>query len=139
MPSHNAAWCDRIYFECLKSVLGKQNLLLRNSNRHNLFRSPEPFMQTKHICALIHIRTKGEVHREAGSSPPVFFFTDRSKAVLLVDHLCFLCLVFLILSRLFIAALWSHAGKGLTSWLLLVMFIVFFLLSHMVSWVRCGT
>ena len=36
------------------------------------------------------------------------------------------CLVFLILSRLFIAALWSNAGKGLTSWLLLVMFIVFF-------------
>ena len=34
-------------------------------------------------------------------------------------------LVFLMLSRLFIAALWSPAGKGLTSWLLLVMFIVF--------------
>ena len=37
----------------------------------------------------------------------------------------FLCLVFLILLRLFIAALWSTAGKGLTSWLLLLMFIVF--------------
>ena len=35
--------------------------------------------------------------------------------------------------RLFIAALWSLAGKGLTSWLLLVMFIVFLLLSHMLS------
>ena len=33
----------------------------------------------------------------------------------------------------------SPAGKGLTSWLLLVMFIVFLLLSHVVSWVRCGT
>ena len=32
----------------------------------------------------------------------------------------FLCLVFLMLSRLFIAALWSPVGKGLTSWLLLV-------------------
>ena len=31
-------------------------------------------------------------------------------------------------------ALWSPAGKGLTSWLLLVMFIVFLLLSHVVSW-----
>ena len=31
------------------------------------------------------------------------------------------------------------AGKGLTSWLLLVMFIVFLLLSHVVYWVRCGT
>ena len=39
-------------------------------------------------------------------------------------NLCFLCLVFLMLSRLFIA-LWSPAGKGLTSWLFLVMFIVF--------------
>ena len=37
-----------------------------------------------------------------------------------MDHLRFLCLVFLILLRLFIAAWWSPAGKGLTSWLLLV-------------------
>ena len=51
----------------------------------------------------------------------------------------FLCLVFLKLSRLFIAALWSPAGKGLTSWLLLVMFILFLFLSHVVSLVRCGT
>ena len=41
--------------------------------------------------------------------------------------------------RLFITALWSPAKNGLTSWLLLVMFIVFLLLSHVVSWVRCGT
>ena len=53
-----------------------------------------------------------------------------------MDDLCFVCLM---LSRLFIAALWSPAGKGLTSWLLLVMLIVFLLLSHVVSWVRCGT
>ena len=33
-----------------------------------------------------------------------------------VDHLCYLCLVFVMLSRLFIAAFWSPAGKGLTSW-----------------------
>ena len=54
-----------------------------------------------------------------------------------MDHLCFF--VFCIshaLSRLFIDALLSPAGKGLTSWLLLVMFIVFLLLSHVVSWVR---
>ena len=31
------------------------------------------------------------------------------------------------------------AGKGLTSWLLFVMFIAFLLLSNVVSWVRCGT
>ena len=39
-----------------------------------------------------------------------------------MDHLCYLYLVFVMLSRLFIAALCSPAGKGLTSWLLFVMF-----------------
>ena len=39
-----------------------------------------------------------------------------------VDHLCYLCLVFVMLSRLFIAALWSPAGIGLTSWFSFVMF-----------------
>ena len=39
-----------------------------------------------------------------------------------MDHLRYLCLLLFVLSRLFIAALWSSAGKGLTSWLLFVMF-----------------
>ena len=33
-------------------------------------------------------------------------------------NMCYLCLVCAMLSRLFIAALWSPAGEGLTSWLL---------------------
>ena len=41
-----------------------------------------------------------------------------------------LCRVFVMLSHLFIAALWSPAGKWLTSWLLFVMsycdFVTFF-------------
>ena len=37
-----------------------------------------------------------------------------------MDHLCYLRLVFVMLSRLFIAALWSPAVKGLTSWLFFV-------------------
>ena len=57
------------------------------------------------------------------------------SAAVTTGSFLFLCLVFLMLSRLFIAALWSPAGKGLTYWLLLVMFIVFLLLSHVVSWV----
>ena len=36
-------------------------------------------------------------------------------------HLCYLCLVFAMHSCLFIAALCSPVGKGLTSWLLFVM------------------
>ena len=39
-----------------------------------------------------------------------------------MDYLCYLCLVFFMLSRLLIAPLWSPAGNGLTSWLLFVMF-----------------
>ena len=39
-----------------------------------------------------------------------------------MDHLCYLCLVFVMLLRLFIDALWSPAGKGLTSWVLFEMF-----------------
>ena len=34
--------------------------------------------------------------------------------------------MFVMISRLFIAALWSPAGKGLTSWILFVMFYWFF-------------
>ena len=56
-----------------------------------------------------------------------------------MDYFCHLCLVFVMLLRLLIAALWSPEGKGLTSWLLFVMFIVIFLLSNLVSWDRCGT
>ena len=56
-----------------------------------------------------------------------------------MDHLCYICFVFVILSRLFIAALWSPARKGLTSWLSIVMFNCVLSLSHVVSWVRYVT
>ena len=56
-----------------------------------------------------------------------------------MDLLCYVCLVFVMLSHLFIAAFWSPEGKGLT-WLLFVKFIiVILLLSHLVSWDRCDT
>ena len=48
------------------------------------------------------------------------------KFLTLMTNKRFVCLVCLVLSRLFIAALWSRAVKGLTSWILLVMYIVFF-------------
>ena len=44
-----------------------------------------------------------------------------------MDLLVYLFLVFVMLSRLFIAALWLPVRKGLTSWLLFVVFkCVFF-------------
>ena len=70
--------------------------------------------------------------RETGFSPPVKLFTDRSKAVLLLwifyvfSVLCLLCLCV----GLFICALWSPAGKGLTSWLKFVVSNCEFVLSH---------
>ena len=39
-----------------------------------------------------------------------------------MDHLCYLCIMFVMPWCLLIAALWSPAGKGLISWLLFVMF-----------------
>ena len=41
--------------------------------------------------------------------------------------------------HLFIDALWSPAGKGLTSWLWFVMSNCEFVIFPLVSWVRCGT
>ena len=38
-----------------------------------------------------------------------------------MDHLCYFCIVFVMFSRLHIAAFWSPAGKGLTSWLSFVL------------------
>ena len=39
-------------------------------------------------------------------------YTDRKNGTSFVDHLCHVCLVFVLLSRLFIAGLWSPAGKS---------------------------
>ena len=73
---------------------------------------------------------------------PNFIVSKQKEKVISIQRVkgsfVFLCVVFLMLSRLFIAALWSPAEKGLTSWLLMAMFIVFLLLSHVVSWLRCG-
>ena len=58
-----------------------------------------------------------------------------------VDLLCFcsvLCLLCLC-ACLFICALWSPVGKGLTSWLSFVVSNCEFVTFPLVSWVRCGT
>ena len=81
------------------------------------------------------------MHRLTGLSPPVKYFTDHLKGdTSFVDLLCFsvLCLLCLC-TRLFICALWSPTGKGLTTWLLFVMSNCEFVIFLLVSWVRCGT
>ena len=56
-----------------------------------------------------------------------------------MDHLCYFCIVFVMLSCLLIAALWSPAGKGLTFLLSFVVLKFVVVAFHLVSWVRCGT
>ena len=53
-----------------------------------------------------------------------------------MEHMSYLCLVFVMLLSLLIAALWSPAGKGLTSWPSFVMFNFALSHSHVVSSVR---
>ena len=56
-----------------------------------------------------------------------------------MDHLCYFCLVLVCFrARLFSDALWSPAGKGLTSWLSFVMSNCEVVTFPLVSWVRCG-
>ena len=70
----------------------------------------------------------------------IFFFTDRSKAVLLLWIIYVISVLFLFCfrARLFIDALWSHAWKGLSSWLSFVMSNCEVVTFPLVSWVRCG-
>ena len=56
-----------------------------------------------------------------------------------MDHLCYFCLVFVMLSSVFIFnALLSPAGKGLTPWLLFVLSNCEVVTFPLVSSVRCG-
>ena len=51
----------------------------------------------------------------------------------------FLSCVCYVFERLFICALWSPAGKGLTSWPPFVVSNCEFVTFSLVCWVRCGT
>ena len=77
---------------------------------------------------------------ETGLSPPVKYFTDRSKVVLLLWIIYTISVLFLLCfrARLFIDALWSPAGKGLTSWHSFVMSNYEVVTFPLVSLVGCG-
>ena len=55
-----------------------------------------------------------------------------------MDHFGYFCFVFVMLSYLFNAAVWSPAEIGLTSWLSCVMFYCVLSLSSVLSLVGCG-
>ena len=63
------------------------------------------------------------------------FVKKNNNSFIILFLLC-VCYVFV---RLFTVALWSPAGKGLTSWLSFVMPNCEFVTFPLVSWVRCGT
>ena len=67
-------------------------------------------------------------------------FTDLSKAVLLLWIIYVISVLFLLCfsAHLFIDALWSPAGKGLTFWLSFVMSYCEVITFTLVSWVGCG-
>ena len=68
------------------------------------------------------------------------FYSPFQGGTSFVDLLCFSALCLLCLcARLFICALWSPAGKGLTSWLSFMVSICEFVTFPSVSLVRCGT
>ena len=69
-----------------------------------------------------------------GPSSELFYWPFQGGASF-VDCLSFFCLC----ERLFICALCSPAGKGLTSWLSFVVSNCEFVALLLVSWVRCGT
>ena len=100
-------------------------------------------MQTKYLCVLIHIWIKDEVGAPLNRFKPsskIFYWPFQGSASF-VDLLCFcsvLCLQCLC-ARLFICALWSPAGKGLTSWLSFVVSNCECITFPLVSWVGCGT
>ena len=62
------------------------------------------------------------------------------KAVLLlwIIYVISALLLLVLRSRLFIDALWSPAGKGMTFWLSFVMSNCEVVTFRFVSWVRCG-
>ena len=66
---------------------------------------------------------------------------DRSKAVLLlwIVYVFSVLYLFCLCALLFISALWSPAGKGLTSWLSFVVSNCEIVTFPLVSWVRRGT
>ena len=54
-----------------------------------------------------------------------------------MDHFCCLCFAFVMLSRLYTAALWSPARKGLVSWLSCMCFCILVFYCVFVS-LSCG-
>ena len=76
---------------------------------------------------------------EQGISEPIFYGDLVYKFKRIVGKSNFSDQFKKIVKRLYICALWSPAGKGLTSWLSFVVSNSEFVTFPLVSWVGCGT
>ena len=77
-------------------------------------------MQTKYLCVLIHIWTKGEVGTPSNGLKPsskIFYWPFQVSLLLWIIYVISVLFLLCFRARLFIDALWSPAGKGPTSWL----------------------
>ena len=94
-------------------------------------------MQTKHLCVLIFNCTKGKV----GAMKPIYPLQSNVLTVCsFVDHSCYFCLVFLMLScasgyYCLVVTFWAMADLLALVCDVYCEFVTFLLL----SWVRCGT
>ena len=95
-------------------------------------------MHTKNLWVLIFIWTNGEVGavkpRFKPSSKIFYWPFQGGTSFLIIRVISVVCLLFFCAS-LFIVALWSPAGKGLTSWLSFVMSNCEFVTFPLVFWV----
>ena len=96
--------------------------------------SQESSMQTKYLFFFIQIRIRMRLVPQKCLSPPVIIFYWPFQGSEFF-HGPFMLFVSVMLSCLYLADVWIPAGKWLTCWLSCI--IVFLLLSHMMSWVRC--
>ena len=92
-------------------------------------------MRTKHQCVLIHSRIKGKVGTLNMFKPISNYFTDHSKAVLLL--LLVFCDFYTVLSVPFSFVFTCWERTDILA-LLCVIFSFVLSLSYVVSWVRCG-
>ena len=77
--------------------------------------------------------------RETSLSTPVKYFTDRSRAVLLLWIIYVFCLVFVMLLCASVYLCLSVTCLERASWLSFVVSNCEFVTFQLVSWVRCGT
>ena len=99
-------------------------------------------MQTRYLCVLIHMWIKGEVGTPLNRfkhSSNIFYWPFQGEKFFCGSFMFFLLRLLCLCACLFICALWSPAGKGLTAWLSFEVSYCEFVTFPLISWVKCGT